>query len=324
MPFSTATAIAHPNIAFIKYWGNRDEEIRLPQNGSISMNLGDLTTRTTITFDSNLPRDTFDLNGVRQSGKMLERVSNHLNLIRGIRGFSSPAHIFSETNVPPGAGLASSAAAFAALTVAAVRAAGIEMSEKDLSRLARRGSGSAARSIPAGFVEWYRGKEDADSYAMTIAPASHWDLVDCIAIVETSHKLIGSTDGHKAAASSPLQAARVKDAERRLDLCRSAILQHDFVALSHILELDSNLLHAVAMTSNPAIYYWLPATLSIMHAVITWRNSGLPVAFTIDAGPNVHVICEEESKTMVIEKLTHVEGVQQVIASGVGAGARLV
>ncbi|MEN6528268.1 MAG: diphosphomevalonate decarboxylase [Anaerolineaceae bacterium] len=324
MPLSTATAIAHPNIAFIKYWGNRDEEIRLPQNGSISMNLGDLTTRTTITFDSNLPRDTFDLNGVRQSGAMLERVSNHLNLIRGIRGFSSPAHIFSETNVPPGAGLASSAAAFAALTVAAVRAAGIEMSEKDLSRLARRGSGSAARSIPDGFVEWYRGKEDSDSYAITIAPSSHWDLVDCIAVVETSHKTIGSTDGHKAAASSPLQAARVKDTERRLDLCRSAILQHDFDALSRILELDSNLLHAVALTSSPAIYYWLPATLAIMQAVITWRKSGLPVAFTIDAGPNVHVICEEESKTLLIEKLTHVEGVQQVIASGVGAGARLV
>jgi len=160
MTFSSATAIAHPNIAFIKYWGNRDDEIRLPQNGSISMNLGDLTTRTMITFDSSLPRDIFDLNGVRQGGAVLERVSRHLNLIRGIRGFSAPAHIFSESNFPVGTGLASSAAAFAALTVAAVRAAGIEMTEKDLTRLARRGSGSAARSIPAGFVEWYRGDTD--------------------------------------------------------------------------------------------------------------------------------------------------------------------
>ncbi len=324
MTFSSATAIAHPNIAFIKYWGNRDDEIRLPQNGSISMNLGDLTTRTMVTFDSSLPRDMLDLNGVRQGGAALERVSRHLNLIRGIRGVSAPAHVFSESNFPAGAGLASSASAFAALTVAAVRAAGIEMTEKDLTRLARRGSGSAARSIPAGFVEWYRGDTDRESYAASIAPAEHWGLVDCIAIIDSSEKKTGSTEGHRIAHTSPLQAARVEDAERRLKLCRDAIEDRDFDALAQIIELDSNLLHTIAMTSYPALYYWQPATIELMKEVVAWRQSGLPVAFTIDAGSNVHVICENLAADKVKEKLIKQSGVQNVILSKPGRGTILI
>jgi len=323
MSNSTATAIAHPNIAFIKYWGNRDNELRLPQNGSISMNLQELTTRTTVTFESSLPRDIFDLNGARQSGATLERVSAHLNLIRGIRGASAPAHIMSESNFPAGAGLASSAAAFAALTLAAVRASGIEMSEKDLSRLARRGSGSAARSIPSGFVEWYAGTSDTDSYAASIAPADYWDLVDCIAIVDSGQKPTASTEGHKIVHTSPLQQARVDDADHRLDICRNAIRQRDFAALAQVIELDSNMLHAVAMTSTPAIYYWLPATLEVMQAVRAWRQAGIPVAFTIDAGPNVHVICGSGSSAVVREKLIQLTGVKNVVASPAGGGTAL-
>lgn len=324
MTFATATAVAHPNIAFIKYWGNIDDALRVPQNGSISMNLAGLTTRTMVTFDSTLPRDIFDLNGIRQGNAALERVSQHLNVIRGIRGFSAPAHILSESNFPVGAGLASSAAAFAALTVAAVRAAGIEMSEKDLSRLARRGSGSASRSIPAGFVEWLPGSSDLDSYAVSIEPPEHWDLVDCIAIVESTHKQTGSSEGHRLAQSSPLQAGRVADAERRLGLCRDAIKYRDFDLLASIIELDSNLLHAVALTSSPQVFYWLPVTLVLMQAVQSWRRAGIPCAFTIDAGPNVHVICESASTSLVEDKLNSISGVESVLTSGVGGGAELV
>ncbi|MEL7590223.1 MAG: diphosphomevalonate decarboxylase [Anaerolineaceae bacterium] len=324
MSFSTATAEAHPNIAFVKYWGNRDEDLRLPQNGSISMNLGDLVTRTMVTFDSSLPRDTFDLNGIRQSGAGLDRVSRHLNLIRGIRGFASSAHIFSESNFPAGAGLASSAAAFAALTVAAVRAAGMEMDEKALSRLARRGSGSAARSIPGGFVEWYRGEKDEDSYAASIAPANHWELVDCIAIIDSGEKKTGSSEGHRLAHTSPLQSARVADAERRLALCRNALLERDFDALASVIELDSNLLHSIAMTSNPAVYYWKPATIDLMKTIINWRQTGLPVAFTLDAGPNVHVICEKADASDIKDKISDHPGVLTVMFSTPGEGTFLI
>lgn len=323
MNLATATAVAHPNIAFIKYWGNTDDSLRLAQNGSISMNLGDLFTRTTVTFESALPRDVLDLNGTRQGGNALQRVSHHLNVVRGIRGFSSPAHVMSESNFPADAGLASSASAFAALTIAAVRAAGIDMSEKDLSRLARRGSGSAARSIPAGFVEWYCGATDSDSYAVTIAPPEHWDLVDCIAIVESGPKKTGSSEGHRLADSSPLQRARVADAPRRLDICRAAIQQRDFDALAEIIELDSNLLHAVALTSTPLLFYWQPGTCQIMQEVQAWRRAGTPCAFTLDAGPNVHVICPASSAPSIQAKLKSIPGVDEVLVSGVGGAAAL-
>ncbi len=228
MTINTATAIAHPNIAFIKYWGNRDRSLRLPENGSISMNLEELSTRTQVTLDSNLPADIFDLNGHRQSGQTLQRVTAHLNLLRGLRGIGTKAYVKSENNFPESAGVASSASAFAALTVACIRALGIELPERDLSRLARRGSGSACRSIPTGFVEWYRGASDIDSYAVSIAKPDFWDLTDIIVMIDEKRKAIGSSEGHDLAKSSPLQTSRIEDADRRLDRCRDAIQNRDF------------------------------------------------------------------------------------------------
>jgi len=324
MNIQSATAIAHPNIAFIKYWGNIDDALRLPRNGSISMNLQELTTRTTVTLDPSLPRDIFDLNGVRQNGDALQRVTDHLNLIRGIRGISTRAHIHSQNDFPAESGIASSAAAFAALTVAAVRVVGIEMSEKDLSRIARRGSGSACRSIPQGFVEWLRGSSDKDSYAISIAAPDHWPLSDCIALVDTTNKKVTSSQGHRASSSSPIQQGRVLDAPRRLERCRDAIMARDFSALAEVMEQDSNLLHAVPMTSVPAVYYWQTVTLDIMQAVIAWRQTGIPVAFTIDAGPNVHVICEGSVSSLVREKLLDIPGVQDVLVAHPGGKAMLV
>ena len=313
MSTSSATAIAHPNIAFIKYWGNRDNALRLPENGSISMNLAELETRTRVTFDSSFPIDMFDLNGKRQNGQILDRTLKHLNLLRGLRGISTHAHIMSENNFPTGAGIASSASGFAALTLAAVTALGLDISEIDLSRLARRGSGSACRSIPAGFTEWQKGNNDLDSFAFSIAAPEHWSLTDCIAVVEEENKPTGSTEGHKLASTSPLQAARVADSIRRLEICRSAIKNKDFQALSEIVELDSNLMHAVMMTSHPALFYWQPASLNIIKSVQSWRKSGLYAAATLDAGPNVHVLCESADSDNVSHRLRSMPGVKEVL-----------
>lgn len=320
---NTTTAIAHPNIAFIKYWGNRDQTLRLPENGSISMNLEELVTRTRLTFDPAFTSDIFDLNGLRQSGAALQRVTSHLNVIRGIRGVATRAHVMSENNFPSGAGIASSASAFAALTVAAVHALGLEMSEKDLSRLARRGSGSACRSIPAGFVEWYRGSSDMDSFAVSIAKPNHWDLVDCIAVVTSAHKKTGSSDGHKLASTSPFQAVRVMDADRRIDRCRDALLARDFDGFAEIIEEDSNMMHAVMMTSHPALFYWEPATIEIMKSVQSWRKTGIPAAYTIDAGPNVHILCESKALENVKHRLTSIPGVKEVLIAHPGNGAKI-
>lgn len=320
----TVTAIANSNIALIKYWGNRDNALRIPSNSSLSMNLDGLFTRTSVSFQPSLPYDELIINGHEIPGKGLERVSSILDLVRGMANIRAKAEVISENNFPSGAGIASSAAAFAALALASSRAAGLALSEAELSRLARRGSGSACRSIPAGFVEWHAGTTDEDSFAVSIAPPAHWDLADCVAIVSDGHKKIGSTEGHAFAGTSPLQSARVADADRRLDICRRAILERDFDALAPILELDSDLMHAVMMTSQPPLLYWQSATVEIFHAVRAWRAGGLPVAYTVDAGPNVHVLCPREVQQETASRLRVLPGVTDVLLANVGGPARLV
>jgi diphosphomevalonate decarboxylase len=321
---TSATALAHPNIALIKYWGNRDELLRLPANGSISMNLDGLSTRTQVDFDRSLKRDSLQLNKTEMQGPGLERVSALLDLVRAMAGIKACAAVVSENNFPSGAGLASSASAFAALALAASKAAGLDLGERELSRLARRGSGSAARSIPGGFVEWQAGSGDEDSFAFPIAPPEHWELADCIAVISSAHKQTGSTEGHALAGTSPLQAARLADAPRRLEVCRRAILKRDFGALAAIVELDSDLMHAVMMTSTPGLHYWQPASLAVMDEVRQWRADGLPACYTLDAGANVHVLCLAEEAQTVAASLGKIAGVREVLAAGVGGAARLI
>jgi len=319
-----ATAIAHPNIAFIKYWGNRDPLLRLPSTGSISMNLDGLITRATVAFDRSLEQDILIQDGNEVPGPPLERVSQFLDVLRAMSGLSSRARVHSESNFPAGSGIASSAAAFAALALAGSRAAGLELTERELSRLARRGSGSACRSVPGGFVEWRAGEDDASSYAASIAPPDHWDIVDCIAVVSRAPKSTGSTEGHALADNSPLQAARIAGADRRLAICRRAILERDFQAFREVVELDSNLMHAVMMTSQPPLLYWLPATIAVVRAVIAMRGEGLDACYTIDAGPNVHVLCPASLAAEVACRLLEVEGVEEALTARPGGPARLV
>ena len=318
-----STALAHPNIALIKYWGNRDNELRLPANGSLSMNLDGLFTRTSVSFGS-ARSDSLTINGQDVRGKGLERVSFILDLVREMAKTDERATVASENNFPTGAGIASSASAFAALALAASKAAGLSLSEADLSRLARRGSGSASRSIPGGFVEWQMGLDEADSFAFSIAPPNHWDLSDCIAVVSAGHKKTGSTEGHAIAGTSPLQFARVADAPRRLDLCRRAVLERDFNALAEIIELDSDMMHAVMMTSAPALHYWQSASMTMMQSVRQWRTEGLQVAYTVDAGPNVHVLCPSEVQKEAEARLKSLPGVENVLVAKVGGPATLV
>jgi diphosphomevalonate decarboxylase len=247
----SGSALAHPNIAFIKYWGDTDPMRHLPSNGSISMNLGNLYALTRVNFIPGLTADLLTLNGNTIQGPGLKRVSSLLDRVRKIAHKEIKAEVVSNNNFPTSAGIASSAAAFAALSLAATTALGVNLSESELSRLARRGSGSACRSIPAGFVEWQVGNNECDSFATSIAPPEHWKLVDCIAVVQTGKKAIGSKEGHTIAATSPLQAARVAGATQRLDKCRRAILERDFTALAEISELDCLMMHAVMDDFSP-------------------------------------------------------------------------
>lgn len=319
---STATAIAHPNIAFIKYWGNTDDALKLPVNSSISMNLATLQTETRVTWHEAVA-DSLILNGVAKTDEALTRVSRQLDVMRQRLGIHHKAEVISDNNFPMGAGIASSASSFAALTVAAAAAASTTLSEHELSTLARLGSGSASRSVPAGFVEWHIGHDHDSSFAESILPPQHWELVDVIAVVSQQHKKTGSEAGHPTARTSPLQTARVAGAEQRVMTCRQALIQRDFEALADVVELDSNLMHAVMMTSQPSLMYWLPASLGVMHAVRQARSEGLPVCYTLDAGPNVHCICEAAAADELVRRLQQIDGIVDIIRAGVG-GASVV
>jgi diphosphomevalonate decarboxylase len=279
-----------------------------------------------------LQQDVLILGGREIGGKGLERVSRFLEQVRRktseVSGTLEVPRLFarvdSRNNFPSGAGLASSASGFAALAVAASAAAGLKLNEAELSRLARLGSGSACRSVPGGFVEWEMGDDDRSSYAYSIAPADHWDLCDVVALIDVEHKAVGSTEGHAVADTSPLQAARVATAPDRLAQARSAVLARDFAALADVVELDSLMMHAVMITSSPVLMYWQPATIAVMQAVRQWRINGLAACTTIDAGPNVHVICTAEAADEVALRLRVIPGVRQVITARVGGPAHLI
>jgi diphosphomevalonate decarboxylase len=324
MPQSRASAIAHPNIAFIKYWGNRDDELRLPANPSLSMNLGDLVTTTTVAFDEELTGDEVVIDDRPAGEAARARVSAHMDLVRQRAGFKAHARVVSCNNFPAGAGIASSASGFAALTVAACAAAGLDLAEPGLSALARRGSGSASRSVPGGYTEWLMGRGNVSSFARTVVPADHWDLRDLVAVVSREHKAVGSSRGHGLAVSSPLHQARVAAVPAMLAACKRALLARNLGAMGVLIEGDAVMMHAVMMTSRPPLYYWTPDTIAVIQAVQRWRAEGLPVYYTVDAGPNVHLLCEVADAAEVEAQVRALPGVLDVLVSGPGGPARVV
>ena len=320
---SKATAVANPNIAFVKYWGTIDDALNLPANPSVSMNLAALTTVTTVDFRPGLSVDTVMIDDKPAVGEPYDRVVAHLERVRSLAGNAVKACVFSRNDFPAGTGLASSSSAFAALSLAASRAAGLDLDEPALSRLARLGSGSACRSVPSGFSLW-EGESDESSFAKQVASRGHWDLVDAVAIVGRQHKAVGSQKGHSLAVTSPLHEARLAAVAGWLEAVLRGIWTRDLGTVGPHIEADALAMHGVMMTSEPSLLYWLPATVSVLQAVRLWREEGLGVYFTLDAGPNVHCLCERDDAAEVEQRLRNLSGVEDVLVSAVGAGVRSV
>lgn len=320
-----ATAKAGSNIAFVKYWGNRDDALRIPMNGSISMTLDAAHTITTIEFSPEFSEDILILNEETANETATVRASKHVDHLRQLAGVDLKCRIISTNSFPTGAGIASSASGFAALTVAAASALGLDLDHEALSRYSRLGSGSASRSIDGGFVEWQPGTSHEDSFAAPLAPAEHWDLVDIIAIVSQSEKDVGSSAGHPLAHTSPYYAARQVELEQTLPLVRQAILDRDMPTFGEAIEAEAISLHVAAMTSKPSILYWGPGSIAIMHALRRWRQAGGPIGYyTIDAGPNIHVIAERDQAEGLIEALKTIPYVEDLIVCGAGPAAELL
>lgn len=317
-----ATAIGPSNIAFTKYWGKKDEILRLPENGSVSMCLSDLLTTTTVEFQSGLDQDQVVLNGEIEAGED-SRVVKHLDRVRKLADIDLKAKVVSNNNFPVGTGLSSSASGFAALTLAASKAAGLSLTEKDLSILARQGSGSACRSIPSGYVEWLDGDTSETSYAIQIFPANHWTIADVVAIVSEGKKEVPTSVGQQSAQSSPFMEVRKSAMRQKNELVKQLIKDKNLKEFGQLIESEALELHTIMLTQRPALIYWIPGTLRIMKLCAHWRMDGLPVYFTINTGQDIHLICEAKNVEKVKNKLKSLSFVKDIIVNTPGEGARI-
>jgi len=320
-----ATAVSPANIAFVKFWGLKNKELILAYNDSISMNLSNCITKTTVEFSPKFKKhqiylDLFGKGKQLITGKKEGKIVNQLERIKKLAKNNWFAQIYSQTNFPSEAGIAASASAFSALTLAATYALKLKLSNKQLSVLTRlSGSGSACRSVVDGFCCWHK------DCATQIAGVNHWpELTDIVAVVDTSTKKVSSFDGHQLALSSPYFKARIEEVNKRARLVTQAIKQKDFKTLGEQAELDALSMHFVMMTSSPALFALSPKSWNIIQSVRSWREQGLQVYFTVDNGPNIHILCLETDKAKILQRLKKMPEVLFTIVNKNCRGARII
>ena len=321
-----ASAIAHPNIALIKYWGKNDVGKNLPAVGSLSVTLGALSTETTVEFDGSLERDELILNGQEQPGE-LPRLKACLDAMREFSGTSEYARVNSVNDFPTGAGLASSASGYAALVTAAAGALGIastdEWPEQGIIDITRIGSGSAPRSLFGGIV--LLDQQGEDTALTQLSGAEDWVLSAAVAVTTESGKDVSSRDGmERSRDTSPYYAPWIDTHPADLETATKLIEARDFFTLAELAEHNCLKMHAVMMTTRPPLLYWSPVTMACMQTITSLRADGVPVFFTVDAGPQVNAICLPDSLAEVTAALHEVPGVIRIIAGDLGEGARIV
>lgn len=309
---------AYTNIALIKYWGKRDEKLFLPMNSSLSLTLDSFYTETSVAFVDNAVDDIFYLNDALQDDKATAKVSRFLDLFREESGIQASAIVKSTNFVPTAAGLASSASGMAALAGAANLASGLNLDKTTLSTYARRGSGSATRSIFGGFVEWQMGTGNDDSYAVKVDDAS-WDIGMVTIVVNDKQKAVSSRVGMKnTVATSPFYPGWLTATAVDLENIKAAILNRDFEQVGAITESNGMKMHATMLGANPPLSYWEPDSVRAMQAVRQLRQLGIPCYFTMDAGPNVKVLCRLSDSQKIKDYLSNIFDPAQLIISGPG------
>ncbi|MBU0546789.1 diphosphomevalonate decarboxylase [Patescibacteria group bacterium] len=323
------TAIVNSNIALVKYWGKRDEKLILPNNSNISVAYDKLNTITTVEFNLDYSKDIFILDSNEiTDGPVFKKTTEHLNIIRQKAGIETRAKVVSKNNFPTAAGLASSASGFSALAFAGSKAAGLNLDQRELSILARlSGSGSASRSLIGGFAEWMKGEkaDGSDSYAIQIAKPDYWpEFRIIVAIISEARKKTSSTDGMNLTVKTcPLYQGWLNTIEQDLENVRKGIAEKNFTLIGSTAEFNCLKMHATMITTQPSLIYWMPETLEIIHSVLDWRKQGLEGYFTIDAGPQVKIICLEKDVEEINNKLCSIPSVKKTIICKVGKEAIL-
>lgn len=327
-PIRPWRAVAHSNIALVKYWGKRcaaREDLNLPAVSSLSLTLDELRTETRI-----LPgeADSFLLDQREVQDQSATKVFAHLDRVWYALGHQAPrpgARVESINHLPTAAGLASSASGFAALTLAAHGAFGGSLDLAEQSSLARRGSGSAARSLWGGAVRLDRGEREdgSDCRAYPIASQSEcadWNFV----IVHTAQgpKPIGSTGAmQRSAQTSPYYSAWVQGNEADVESAQEALAAKDLPRLGAIMEHSCYKMHACMWATQPPLRYWNHLTLRVLDRLDSLRKEGLEGYATSDAGPHLKILCTAAAAPAFVEALREVPEVHRVQRVAIGPDA---
>ncbi|NTK42262.1 diphosphomevalonate decarboxylase [Enterococcus faecium] len=319
-------ARAYTNIALIKYWGKKNEELILPMNNSLSLTLDAFYTETEVIFSDSYMVDEFYLDGTLQDEKATKKVSQFLDLFRKEAGLSLKASVISQNFVPTAAGLASSASGLAALAGACNTALKLRLDDLSLSRFARRGSGSACRSIFGGFVEWEKGHDDLSSYAKPVPSDSFEDdLAMVFVLINDQKKEVSSRNGmRRTVETSSFYQGWLDSVEGDLYQLKQAIKTKDFQLLGETMERNGLKMHGTTLAAQPPFTYWSPDSLKAMDAVRQLRKQGIPCYFTMDAGPNVKVLVENSHLSEVQETFTKLFSKEQVITAHAGPGIAII
>ncbi len=323
------------NIAFIKYWGKESEALQWPANDSISMTLDALHTLTKVSQSEDSDH-VFIFNGKEtgRDSKQGGKAFRHLDFLKEKYAFKGALKIESENSFPTGCGIASSASGLAALTLASISAwtqsASFEELEQKgftkelLSNLSRMGSGSAGRSIFGGYVKWNKSSCAEDQFINKEVEEDSWELCDSVVLFSSLEKAVGSTEAHRAAWTSPLFAPRLASLSDRMKLVTDGLNEKNMEKLGEAIEAEALEMHAVIMSATPSVHYFGRETGEFLADMRKARKEhGLPMYFTIDAGPNVHVIYPKSHKKEVRAWLASKINENNLLHDSVGRGAEL-
>ena len=317
----SATAIAHPNFALIKYWGKSNAGGNIPAMSSLAITLDSMISETTVSFPDDLKQDTWILNEVEQPS--LGQIKPPCEHLKKISPIDQPCLIESKNNFPTAAGLASSASGIASLVSALDKILGTKLSKQQMIEVAMLGSGSAARSLFPGFV--LLDVTEKDISCETILEAEEWPLNVIVCVTSTNQKTMSSRQGMEISRkTSPIYSDWVSNHQQDIELALQAIAEKNFHQLGKIAEQNCLKMHQVMKTSQPSIDYWNLATHACVENVKDMQGKGMPVFFTIDAGPQVKIICEPDVAKEVVSLMEKVPGVQSIIDSCLGKGARII
>ncbi len=321
------TTLAHPNIALVKYWGKRDEQLNLPAVGSISVTLDELQTRTTIEKLIGKCQDEIIFNDVIADEKEAEKIRKYIDLFREKSNEKIYLKVATSNNFPTSAGLASSASGFAALAKGLSEIFELKLNAQELSRIARLGSGSAARSIFGGYVQLHKGilPSGEDCFAEQILTADDFPLKTIIAITDKTPKKVSSRKGMKESQqTSPYYNSWVESSDNDLLVMKKAIIEKDFFTIAEISIQSCLKMHSVMMTTQPPLIYWNSKTFAIIEQVLKMYNEKFPVFFTIDAGPQVKIFTFEGEEKKIIENLKNLNLIDEHFVIGIGKGIETI